>query len=81
MYNSKFVCYIKNIFNVDSMLFLEDETEESFEKLINRIIELDNDDTKYVEFINRPIFNENTIQFWDNNYSIDSISRKIDEII
>ena len=63
------------------MLFLEDETEESFEKLINRIIELDNDDTKYVEFINRPIFNENTIQFWDNNYSIDSISRKIDEII
>jgi len=36
------------------MLFLEDESVESYEKLMNEIIELDNDDAKYLEFINRP---------------------------
>jgi len=72
---------IKNIFNIDSMLFLEDETEESFEKLINKIIELDNDDQKYLEFINRPIFTVQTINFWNENYSIDSLAKKIDNIL
>jgi hypothetical protein len=72
---------IKNIFNIDSMLFLEDETEESFEKLINKIIELDNDDQKYLEFVNRPIFTDQTINFWNENYSIDSLAKKIDNIL
>jgi hypothetical protein len=72
---------IKNIFNPDSMLFLEDETEESFKKLINRVIELDNDNDKYLEFINRPIFTEDNIKFWNENYMLDSIGRKIDKLI
>ena len=72
---------IKNIFNPDSMLFLEDEREESFEKLINRVIELDNDNDKYLEFINRPIFTEDNIKFWNENYMLDSIGRKIDKLI
>ena len=72
---------IKNIFNPDSMLFLEDETEESFIKLINRIIELDNDDQKYLEFINRPIFTEYNIKFWNENYILDSLAKKIDNIL
>lgn len=72
---------IKNIFNHESMLFLEDETEESFDKLINKIIELDNDDNKYLEFINRPIFNEHNINYWNENYVLNSLGRKIDEII
>jgi hypothetical protein len=72
---------IKNIFNPDSMLFLEDETDESFEKLINRVIELDNDNEKYLEFIYRPIFTKDNIKFWDKNYMLDSIGRKIDKII
>jgi hypothetical protein len=72
---------IKNIFNPDSMLFLEDETDEEFEKLINRIIELDNNDEKYLEFINRPIFTEDNIKFWNDNYTLESLGKKIDEII
>ena len=72
---------IKNIFNINSMLFLEDETEESFIKLINKIIELDNDDQKYLEFVNRPIFTEDNIKFWNENYILDSLSKKIDNIL
>lgn len=72
---------IKNIFNSESMLFLEDETNESFENLINKIIELDNDDEKYLEFVNRPIFTENNLRFWNENYSLESLGKKIDEII
>jgi len=72
---------IKNIFSPDSMLFLEDETEESFDKLINKVIELDNDDDKYLEFINRQVFNEDNTKFWNDNYILPSLARKIDEII
>lgn len=72
---------IKNIFNPDSMLFLEDETDEAFEKLINRIIELDSDNEKYLEFINRPVFTEHNIAFWNENYTLQSIGEKIDKII
>jgi hypothetical protein len=72
---------IKNIFNPNSMLFLEDETDEAFEKLVNKIIELDNDDDKYLEFINRPIFNGDNIKFWNENYILNALGRKIDAIV
>lgn len=72
---------IKNIFNQDSMLFLEDETEESFNKLIQKIIELDNDDQKYLDFVNRPIFTEDNIKFWNENYILDSLGNKINSIL
>lgn len=72
---------IKNIFNPDSMLFLEDETDESVQKLLEKIIELDNDNQKYLEFINRPIFTEHNIRFWNEHYIMDSLARKFDKII
>ena len=72
---------IKNIFNPDSILFLEDETEESINKLIQKGIELDNDDEKYLEFINRPIFIEDNIKFWNENYMINSLVEKIDKLL
>lgn len=72
---------IKNIFNPDSMLFLEDESDESFKNLIDKIIELDNDDQKYLEFINRPIFTDHNIKFWNENYTINSIAKKINNIL
>jgi hypothetical protein len=72
---------IKNIFNPDSMLFLEDETDESFTKLINKVMELDNDDQKYLEFINRPIFSKDNIKFWNENYTLDSLGNKINNIL
>ena len=73
--------YIKDYFNPDSMLFLEDETEEAYEKLINKIIELDNDDEKYLEFINRPVFNEENLKYWEENYSYKSIGEKINKLL
>ena len=72
---------IHNIFNPDSMLFLEDETEEAMQRLIHRIIELDQNDDKYLEFINRPIFNKHNKRFWNENYSLESLGKKIDEIL
>jgi hypothetical protein len=62
------------------MLFLTGEDRESHVKLINEIIELDNDDEKYLEFINRPVFNEDTT-YYNNNYTIDAIASKIDNVL
>ena len=73
--------HIKNLFNSESMLFLEDETDESFQKLINRVIELDNDDAKYVEFKKHPIFNEHNKIYWQNNYTFESIGSKMDKLL
>ena len=72
---------IKNIFNSDSILFLEDETEEYFNKLIEKIIELDNDDNKYLDFINKPIFTKENINFWNEHYILDSLASKINKIL
>tara|TARA_Y100000768_G_C23990747_1_gene692556 strand:- start:1374 stop:2249 length:876 start_codon:yes stop_codon:yes gene_type:complete len=72
---------IKNIFNEDSMLFLEDETEESFNKLIKKIIELDTNDEKYMEFINRPVFNEKNKEYWKEHYILEKLGEKIDKLL
>lgn len=69
---------IKNIFNENSMLFLEDETETSFKNILEKVKELDSSDEKYLEYINRPGFNK---EFWDTNYSIENIANKIDNLI
>jgi hypothetical protein len=71
--------HVKNIFNKDSMLFLEDETESSFESLVDKIKELDNDDEKYIEFVNRPILTN--INYWNENYTIEKIAKKIDQCL
>jgi hypothetical protein len=72
---------ITNIFNHESMLFLEDETDESFEKLINKVIELDNDHEKYLEFVNRPIFNQHNQNFIEQHYNLNSLAKKIDQVL
>jgi hypothetical protein len=72
--------HVKNIFNPESMLFLEDETPESFSDLIRKIIELDNDDAKYIEFVNRPAFNPSQIEYWNANYSIEALSNKLSKL-
>ena len=73
--------HIKNIFNEESMLFLEDETEESFNKLIDKIIELDTNDEKYMEFINRPVFNEKNKEYWKEHYILEKLGEKIDNLL
>ncbi len=72
--------HIHKVLNPNSMLFLKGEDRESYVNLINQIIELDNDDEKYLEFINRPVFNED-ITYYNNNYTIDAIASKIDNVL
>lgn len=64
--------------NPDSMLFLEDESYESYQTLINKIKDLDNDDEKYLEFVNRPALN---LQYWNENYTIEKMAEKIDRLL
>jgi hypothetical protein len=71
--------HIKNIFNEETMLFLENETDSEFQILINKIIELDNSDEKYLNFVNQSIFKSK--EYWDENYSIISIAQKIDKVL
>jgi hypothetical protein len=61
------------------MLFLEDDNAESYEKLVNEIIELDNDDAKYLEFINRPILQDMT--YYNENYTVDAVALKINNVL
>lgn len=73
---------ISNLFNMDSLLFLENEQDDnSFQNVINKVIELDNDDNKYLEFINRQPFNNTNIEYWDNNYTFEKLGNKINSIL
>lgn len=47
---------VKDIFNEDAFLYCSDRME--FDELINRIIELDNNDQEYIKMLNQPIFNK-----------------------
>jgi len=69
--------YIKHTLNEESMLFLEDERPETYARLIERIFELDCDDDKYVEFVNRPVFSQ--MDYWNNHYSIEVLSKKMSD--
>jgi hypothetical protein len=40
---------------------------------------LDNDDAKYLEFINRPILQDMT--YYNENYTVDAIALKIDKVL
>ena len=71
--------HVNNVFNSDSMLFLENETIDAFQKLIDKIVELDHSDEKYLEFINRPVFKN--LDYWNTNYEMDVIAGKIDTVI
>ena len=71
--------HIKNIFNDKSIVFLENETNHGVQTMINKIIELDSSDEKYLEFVNQPIINNPA--FWEDNYSIKSIAQKIDKVL
>lgn len=68
---------IKDVFNKESMIFLEDETELSYKKVVDKVIELDKDDKKYLEYVNVPVLN--SMEYWNNNYSIVKIGEKINK--
>lgn len=72
--------HVENLFNMDSMLFLKDETDHSFNEIFQKIVELDKNDAKYLEFINRPIVKKECQPNWDQ-YSISSIAKSMDAIL
>lgn len=71
--------HIKNIFNSDSMLFLEDETDASYQHVFDMVKELDTLDEKYLEFVNRPTFN--ACDYWDEHYTVEKIAQNIDTVL
>jgi hypothetical protein len=53
--------YVHEVFNAESMVYLEDETDEaSFNRVLAQMVELDQDDAKYLEMVNRPVFSTST---------------------
>lgn len=70
----------KKIFNPKSFLYLENENnDECYNNLIETIIELDNDDSKYLSMINQHVFNKDFN--YNANYGIDKIAKQIDTIL
>jgi hypothetical protein len=68
--------HIKNIFNTESILFLENESEDAYNILINKIIELDNNDDLYLKYVNNKKLN---MDYWNNHYDVDILAKKIND--
>lgn len=71
--------HIHKVFNRNSMLYLENESIESYQKIINEIIELDNSDEKYLEFINRPPITD--MSYFDKHYTLEAVAKNIDNAL
>lgn len=71
--------HVKKVFNTKAFLMLEDESEEGFQKLLSQIKELDEDDTKYIEMLNEPVFNPDFD--YESNYSVDAIAEKMNVLM
>jgi hypothetical protein len=65
------------IFNDDAFLYLEDETEESFKKLKDKIIELDNNDEMYLRMRNNELFKQEATSKFDKSYIKALIKEKL----
>ena len=64
--------------NSKAFLYLEDSSEESMKRLIEKIIELDNDDEKYMEMFNQPLLTSDKIP---DDLTIDSIRNRIVKVL
>lgn len=53
--------YSKKIFDSNSYLGLENTDEQSYMKLLNKVIEIDNDDSKWLSMVNSPVFINNSL--------------------
>jgi len=71
--------YVTQVFNKDAFLMLEDESDAGYQKLLGQIRELDEDDTKYIEMLNQPVFNPDFD--YDGSYSVEAIARKMDALL
>jgi hypothetical protein len=67
--------YCNQVFNKDAFLYLEDESERSYHTLLESIKELDNNDTKYLQMVNQPVFNPGFD--YTNIYSVEEIGNRV----
>jgi hypothetical protein len=71
--------YCQQVFNKNAFLYLEDESVKSYNALFEKIKELDDDDAKYLEMVNQPVFNP--AFDYANIYGVDEIANRIDLIL
>ena len=71
--------YCNQVFNKDAFLYLEDESEKSYHSLLEKIKELDYDDTKYLQMVNQQVFNPSFD--YQNIYSVDEIANRVELIL
>jgi hypothetical protein len=57
------------LFENDSFLYLNDTNDKGFKKLLDEIIELDNNDEKYIEIRNKKMIDPEKIKYL-RNYSL-----------
>lgn len=70
---------MKQLFNKESMICLEDENnQECYYDILNKVIELDIDNNKYLEFVNRRRFNSD---FFRQHLSVEKIAQQLDKFI
>ena len=67
--------YCNQVFNKDAFLYLEDESEKSYNTLLESIKELDNNDTKYLQMVNQQVFNPGFD--YTNIYSVEEIGNRV----
>jgi hypothetical protein len=71
--------YCNQVFNKDAFLSLEDESERSYNTLLEKIKELDYDDTKYLDMVNQPVFNPSFD--YASTYGVDEIANRVEFIL
>jgi hypothetical protein len=71
--------YVKSIFNMDSMLYVENDSEPEMNRVLQKMIEMDNDDAKYLEMVNQPVFIIPHI--YSEMFSLDKIVKEIDALL
>ncbi len=71
--------YVFEIFNKDRFLYLDTSVPDSFNKMVERILELDADEEKYLEMVNRPIFVD--YAKFRETYSLEGYADKVDAIL
>lgn len=73
--------HIKEIFNVNSFLYLEDGSDESIKEFIDLIISIDNNDDEYLKIVNSRKMSNYNINYYKKNYNLDKIANDINNII
>ena len=66
--------YSKKIFHPNSYLCLEDTSNDSFINLFEQVVQIDNDDNKWLEMVNSPVFINNQLP---EELQMNTLKRKV----